>query len=82
MGWWVAHEILVTAQVLGFHLGLDFGLGLVNSDRQTQHMCRYWAPSQLKIFLNNLLFLYTTLKRRIAVHIVHIVRYMSRSTFR
>ena len=41
MGWWggvglwVAYEILVTAQVLGFHLGLDFGLGLVNSYRQT-----------------------------------------------
>ena len=28
VGWWVAHKILVTAQVLGF--GLDFGLGLVN----------------------------------------------------
>ena len=32
MGWWVAHKILVTAQVLGFHLGLDFGLRLVNNN--------------------------------------------------
>ena len=28
VGWVVAHNILVTPQVLGF--GLDFGLGLVN----------------------------------------------------
>ena len=33
---WVAHKILVTAQVLGF--GLDFGLGLVNTETSHQQM--------------------------------------------